>query len=958
MRPTWILWPLALIALVHAWTRAGLPFVRMPIEIPEDLQGTLPVLGDGLSWGLVGYTVAASIALLFSSFLQRRRGRTLGKAGVILRFEPARDGKEGPEEFAEFLEALYPALRVDHPFLGLGHHLALNMLSTEEGVEFFLWVPELPRRDFPSEVQAALTAHYPGARVEKISDPLAALLGSARGGTLIRELWKTCGDVVYPLRTFDAFKGDPLNGRLRAARIPPGGGVRCLGMQMLLRTVPTGWEEHRIVRAERRLSLPPARPHPGRATRKDPVRRSRLEAVEKRRDRALFEAALETFALGDAHAAGRLLWNLDRSILADTASRRYGAFQGLKRARRWAAPLQGRRGRKGMEAFLRREFPVRLPGLLPGIVPGRRTSLLTSPELAVVLHLPAPAQNPAPRLRRQKAVLLPAPQAAYIAPWEEGERAAWGVGEEEYGSGGRVGPGTKDRTMGTYMAGPTGAGKSTVLQNVLLQDIAAGRGAAALDLKGGLNEEILRRLRPEDEERVVIFDPARSRRCIGLNPFDRRLVEVMGVEGLSSHLMGFLRKLVGANWNTATRVRSLLGSAIPLILAGEEEPSLLHLYCFFLPESGYREELVERCEDPILRTFWGGEFDERAFGESITAVQTRLREFLRNALVRAILCQSRSTVDIPALMQEKRIFLGRLTTDVHGVGEEVQGLLGALLLGQFLGAALSRTGKEEAGNFYGVVLDEFQSVVETGAKDIQELFAKARAGGLMLVAAHQSPEQLDEKTLHVILDNVPNIILFQQAGPAARFFASTLQAFRPEDILNLPPYRAYARFKVSGQSTGVFSMTTFPLPDAPEEAPPAEEAGFSWPEEDEFDRLVNDLPRLPLGERVSRLLSLSPEDFRAYRACRRKRDLAERAFILEHPGVDLTHLYPWTNDPKIARVYYLSDLAWGTPPEEVEAEVRRFLRERGLMPSQRREPARVIPFERKKAERAAKEAGR
>jgi len=175
-----------------------------------------------------------------------------------------------------------------------------------------------------------------------------------------------------------------------------------------------------------------------------------------------------------------------------------------------------------------------------------------------------------------------------------------------------------------------------------------------------------------------------------------------------------------------------------------------------------------------------------------------------------------------------------------------------------------------------------------------------------------------------------------------------------EDVLNLPPYRAYARFKVDGQSTGIFSMTTSPLPEAPKGLPAAE-SGFSRPEEDELDRLVNEIPRLPMGERVSRLLSLSAEEFRAYRERRRKHDLAERAFLLAHPGVDLTPLYPWTNDRKIARVYYLSDLAWGTPPEEVEVEVRRFLRERGLMGT-RREPARVIPFPARQA--TAKEAGR
>lgn len=931
-------------------------------SFPANLVRHLPTAVDLLARGLVLYTVLAAAVVLLSGVLQRRRGRFLARSFVVVRFQPGREGAEKPAAFGEFLESLYPALLVDHPFLGLSHHLAVTLLATEQGLEFTLWLPEIARRDFLAEVQAAVTAHYPGARVETCADPLAAQLAAAPGETLIRERWQAAGDVAFPLRTFDTFKGDPLNRRLRAARVPPCGGVRCLGVQALVRAIPAGLEEDRLARLARKLAARPAAPGRGRRANPgayDPLRRNRLAAVEKRRgkerDHDLFEVALETFALGrDAQEAGQLLWNLDRSILADTTYRQRGVFQGLRRVWRQAVPLRGRRGERAAAAFLRRALPPRLPGLLPGVAGGRRTSLLTAPELTTVLHLPAPAQNPVPRLEQQRATLLPAPAAAYIAAAEEGERVAWGVGEEEYGAGGRVGPGTKDRTLGAYIAAPTGAGKSTVLQNVVLQDVAAGRGVATLDLKGGLNEEIIRRLPQEAEARVVVFDPARCRRYVGLNPFDRRLVEVMGVEGLSSHLMGFLKKLVGANWSAATRVRSLLGSAIPLILELENEPSLLHMYCFFLPESAYRDELVGRCEDPILRTFWGGEFDERDFADSITAVQTRLREFLRNALVRAILCQPRSTLDVPALMREKGLLLGRLTTDEHGVGEEVQGLLGALFLGQFLGAALSRTGRAEAGNLYGVVLDEFQSVVETGARDIQELFAKARAGGLMLVAAHQSPEQLDGKTLNIILDNVPNVVLFQQTGPSARFFAATLQAFGVEDVLNLPPYRAYARFKVAGQSTGVFSMTTVRLPDAAGESHPAPDTGFTWPEEDALDRLVNELPRLPAKERVDRLTALPGEQFRAYQARRRKRDCAERAFIRENPGVDLTPLYPWAEgDRKVARVYYLSELAYGTPGEEVEAEVRRFLRAHGVIGgAQQEQPlsavegtaGRVIPF--------------
>jgi hypothetical protein len=90
-----------------------------------------------------------------------------------------------------------------------------------------------------------------------------------------------------------------------------------------------------------------------------------------------------------------------------------------------------------------------------------------------------------------------------------GERDVWGP------PGVPIAITNEDRRRHLYIIGRPGAGKSRLMENLFLQDVYAGRGAAFIDPHGTSAERILDHIPSARTRDVVYFRPADLERSIG-----------------------------------------------------------------------------------------------------------------------------------------------------------------------------------------------------------------------------------------------------------------------------------------------------------------------------------------------------------------------------------------------------------------------------------------------------------
>lgn len=215
-----------------------------------------------------------------------------------------------------------------------------------------------------------------------------------------------------------------------------------------------------------------------------------------------------------------------------------------------------------------------------------------------------------------------------------------------------------DQRQHVYVIGKTGSGKTTLLRNLILQHIALGHGVGLIDPHGDLAEELLHHIPPHHADYLVYFNPRDIEFPIGLNllakvaPDDRHLV----ASGIVSAFKGIWRD----SWGPRTEY--ILYNAVAALLDCRDA-TLLGVNRM-LTDDTYRAKVVREIKDPFIRSFWEEEYagyDERFKREAIAPIQNKLGQFLLNPVIRNILGQVKSKVDIPFMMDTGRIFIANLS---------------------------------------------------------------------------------------------------------------------------------------------------------------------------------------------------------------------------------------------------------------------------------------------------------
>lgn len=360
-----------------------------------------------------------------------------------------------------------------------------------------------------------------------------------------------------------------------------------------------------------------------------------------------------------------------------------------------------------------------------------------------------------------------------------------------------------DRGKHIYIIGKTGMGKTTLLENMVIQDIQHGDGVGVVDPHGEFAEKMLDFVPKERINDVIYFNPADLAHPIGFNimenidPDKRHLI--------ASGLMSVFKKIWVDVWSA--RMEYILGNTILALL--EYPGATLLSINRMLAHKGFRKEVVSRITDPVVRSFWIDEFakyTDRYTQEALPAIQNKIGQFISNPLIRNIVGQEKSSFDMRRVMDERKILIVNLSKG--RIGEENARLLGAMLITRLYLGAMSRveiTQESKRPDFY-LYVDEFQNFA---SESFANILSEARKYHLNLTLAHQYIAQMDETVRDAVFGNIGTMIVFRVGAADAEFLE---KEFTPEfsinDIVNLPFATVYLKLMIDGIASRPFSART------------------------------------------------------------------------------------------------------------------------------------------------------
>lgn len=356
-----------------------------------------------------------------------------------------------------------------------------------------------------------------------------------------------------------------------------------------------------------------------------------------------------------------------------------------------------------------------------------------------------------------------------------------------------------------YVVGQTGVGKSRLLRDIALADAKAGRPFVMVDPHGDLHAEVLDALPQSIRSRAIIADAGDFEA-----PFSLNILEVKGPHAavqrnfIANQLIGLFKTVYGHNPEAFGPMFEAYfrGALFLLMEAGGPDASLLDLERVF-GDGPYRRDLLGKCADPSVTSFWRN-IAQKAGGEASLSnvapyITSKLSQIAGNPLLRPILCTPRTTLDIPRALADGRTVLVNLAKGLTGSDA---GILGGIVTIRLFAAAMDRARLPPAERqLTRVILDEFQTF---GAVSVlAEALAEVRKYGLSIVLANQSISQIDGRAgdiAHAILGNIGNLAVFRVGPKDAALLAEWLgREISAETLLRLPNHTSVARLLRAGE---------------------------------------------------------------------------------------------------------------------------------------------------------------
>lgn len=365
-----------------------------------------------------------------------------------------------------------------------------------------------------------------------------------------------------------------------------------------------------------------------------------------------------------------------------------------------------------------------------------------------------------------------------------------------------------DALQHLHVLGPTGVGKSTLLLNLIVQDLAAGRGAVVIEPKGDLIHDVLGRVPTNRRDDVVVLDPTDDHRPVGLNPLANR---IQPAELVADQLLAVFHGLYAESWGP--RLQDVLHAGL-LTIAARPGMTLCHLPLLYTNPT-FRRELVGQVQGDIaLGPFWAW-FNNLSDAERATVlapVMNKLRAFLLRPRVRAVLGQEHPRFTLRQVFTERKVLLVNLAKGA--LGPEASQLLGSLVIAQLWQTIIGRSSvAPERRQPVFVYVDEWQDYLRLPT-DLADVLAQSRSLGVGLTLAHQHLGQLSASMRAAVLANARSRVVFQTSHDDAALLVRGHPDLEAEDIAALGTHEAYVQL-VAGGSAQAFASARTLAPSAP-----------------------------------------------------------------------------------------------------------------------------------------------
>ena len=457
------------------------------------------------------------------------------------------------------------------------------------------------------------------------------------------------------------------------------------------------------------------------------------------------------------------------------------------------------------------EFTAQKVRVVPAIEHGMRTKpfVLSTEEIATIWHMPT--------------ILVQTPNVDWVLskkleppnnlPLADKEKDVTVLGEAVFrGERHRFGIRSGDRGRHAYIIGKTGMGKSTILENMVFSDIHSGKGVAVIDPHGDLIDAILKFIPKNRSNDVVLFDPSDTDYPLSFNVLDCPNPDQRVL--VASGLMSVFTKL----WPDAFsgRMEHILRNTLLALLEadGSSMLGIMRMYA----DDAYRQKVVSSVTDPMVKSFWEDEYavwTEKYRTEAVAAIQNKVGQLVSTPLIRNIIGQVQSRLDIRHAMDTGKIILVNLSKGK--LGEDTSAFLGSMMVTKFQIDAMSRADipESERRDFY-LYVDEFQNFA---TESFATILSEARKYRLNLTMANQYVAQLligdnNTKLRDAVFGNVGSLFSFQVGSDDAEVLSLQFEeAVTAKDILSLPKYHAYMRLMIDGVPSKPFSVSTLPPPD-------------------------------------------------------------------------------------------------------------------------------------------------
>lgn len=365
----------------------------------------------------------------------------------------------------------------------------------------------------------------------------------------------------------------------------------------------------------------------------------------------------------------------------------------------------------------------------------------------------------------------------------------------------------EDRRKHVYIIGKTGAGKSTLIANMAVDDIRKDRGMAIIDPHGDLSETILEFIPKRRLNDVVYLEPFDTQR-----PFSLNVLEIKNSQHkdlIASGIVSIFNKIYADSWGP--RLEYILRNVIFTLL--EIPGSTLIDGLRILSDAKYRARVVPNITDPVIRDFWDKEFaqmTDKLRVEAISPIQNKVGQFVSSKMVRNIIGHAKSTIDLEAIMNEGKILILNLSQGKFG--EDNAALLGAMIITQIQLAAMNRAFmKEEERKDFFVYVDEFQNFATSS---FIKILSEARKYRLALTLANQFTDQLDIHVQKAIFGNAGTIISFVVgAGDASILTKEFAEIYSANDLVSLGKFETVIKLCIDNMTSFPFPAKTLPLPN-------------------------------------------------------------------------------------------------------------------------------------------------